>query len=55
MARYTLLTYPDFNEILKMHTDASTFQLGAFISQECKHIAFYSRKLTDAQQQYTVT
>ena len=51
----TILTYPDFNETFKIHTDASAFQLGAVIIQKGKPIAFYSRKLTDAQQRYTVT
>ena len=51
----TLLTYLDFNEKIKIHTDASGFQLGAVISQKDKPIAFYSRKLTDFQQQYTIT
>ena len=55
VARDTLLNYPDFNEIFKIHTDASTFQLGAVIIQKCKPIAFYSRKLTDTQQRQTVT
>ena len=31
MARDTLLTYPYFNEIFKIHTDASAFELGAVI------------------------
>ena len=34
MARDTLLTYPDFNETFKIHTDASAFQLGVVISQK---------------------
>ena len=55
MARDNLLTYPDFNETFKINIDASALQLGAIISQKGKHIAFYSRKLTDDQQQYTVT
>ena len=38
MARDTLLTYPDFNEAFKIHTDASTFQLGLLISQKGKPI-----------------
>ena len=41
-----LLTYPDFNEIFKIQTDASAFQFGAVIIQKGKPIAFYSRKLT---------
>ena len=40
VACYTLLTYPDFNETFKMHTDASAFQFGAVISQKGKPIFF---------------
>ena len=50
----TLLIYPYSDETFKTHTDANAFQLGEVISQKIKPIAFYSRKLTDAQQQYTV-
>ena len=50
-----LLTYPDFNETFKIHTNASGFQLEAVISQKVKPIAFYSRKPTDVQQRYKVT
>ena len=50
----TLLDYPYFNKTFKIHTDTSAFQLGAFISQKGKPIDFYSRKLNDAQQRYTV-
>ena len=52
MARDNLLTYPYFNETFKIHNNASAFHLGAVISQKGKPIAFYSRKITDAQQQY---
>ena len=34
----TLSTYPDLNETFKIHTDASTFQLGAVINQKGKPI-----------------
>ena len=54
MSRDTLLTYLDFNGTLKIHTNASASQLGAAINKKEKPIAFYSRKLTDAQQRYTV-
>ena len=54
MARGIVLTYPDFIETFKIYTNDSAFQLGAVISQKGKPIAFYSRKLTDAQQRYTV-
>jgi hypothetical protein len=55
IAKETLLTYPDFNKVFEIHTDASKLQLGACISQEGKPIAFYSRKLNSAQTKYTTT
>ena len=54
MARKILLTYPDSNENFKTHTNASTFQLGAFIIQKVKPIAFYTIKRTDSPKRYTV-
>ena len=50
-----LLAYTDFNETFKIHTNDIAFQLGAVISHKGKHIAFYSRKITDSQQGYTAT
>ena len=55
MARDILLTYSGFNEHFKIRTNASAFKLGAVISQKGKPIAFYTRKITDAQKRYTVT
>ena len=55
VARDNLLTYPGFIETFKTHTDAISFQWGADIIQKVKLIAFWSRKLTGAQQWYTVT
>ena len=55
MDRDTLLTYPDFNENFKIHTDASDFKLGAVILQKGKPIALYSTQRTLSQQRYTVT
>ena len=55
MAKETLLAYPDFSKKFEIHTDASDYQLGAVISQEGKPIAFFSRKLTQAQRNMTVT
>ena len=50
-----LLACPDFNAPFEIHTDASKLQLGAVISQKGKPIAFYSRKMNSAQQNYTTT
>ena len=55
IAREVTLAYPDFTKPFQIHTDASHYQLGAVISQEGKPIAFYSRKLNDAQTRYTTT
>ena len=55
VAREVLLSYPNFNDIFEIHTDASATQLGAVISQKGNPIAFYSRKLNPAQTQYTTT
>lgn len=55
VAREVLLAYPDFNQPFVIHTDASAYQLGAVISQKNIPIAFYSRKLTESQQNYTTT
>ena len=50
-----LLAYPYFNKLLDIHTDDSDHQFDATISQGEKPIAFYSRKWTEAQTQYTLT
>ena len=55
VAREVLLSYPNFNELFEIHTDASATQLGAVISQKGRPIAFYSRKLNPAQTRYTTT
>ena len=51
----TLLTYADFIETFKIHTNASVFQLGAIRIQKGKPVAFYTRKMTDPQQRYRET
>ena len=50
-----MLTYPNWSKPFDIHTDASDYQLGAVISQEGKPIAFFSRKLNSAQNNYTTT
>ena len=50
-----LLSYPNFNKLFDIHTDASNLQLGNVISQNSKPIAFYSRILNPAQTRYTTT
>ena len=55
MAKETILNYPKFDQCFDIHTDASNRQLGAVISQNGKPLAFYSRKLSSAQRNYTTT
>ena len=53
MSRETLLSFPDFSKEFHIYADASDYQLGSVIMQNGKPLAFYSRKLTDAQRNYT--
>ena len=50
-----MLAYPNFNEVFNIYTDISTLQRGAVITQGNRPIAFFSRKLNDAQWNYTIT
>jgi hypothetical protein len=49
-----MLSFPDYTQPFELHTDASTYQLGAVLSQNNKPIAFFSKKLNNAQRNYTV-
>jgi hypothetical protein len=55
IAKDTVLAYPDFLKPFEIYTDASSMQLGAVITQDNRPIAFFSRKLSDMQQKYSVT
>ncbi len=52
IAKDVVLAYPDFSKVFEIYTDASSKQLGAVITQANKRIAFFSRKLSDAQRKY---
>ena len=54
MARDCLLAYPNHNKPFHIYTDASSYQMGAYIVQDDKPVAYWSRKLNDAQSKYTV-
>ena len=47
--------FPDYYIPFHVRTDASDLQLGAAIIKRDKPIAYYSKKLTPAQQNYTTT
>ena len=49
-----LLHYPNFKLDFDVYTNASDYQLEAAIIQENGPVAFYSRKLTPVQINYTV-
>ncbi len=49
------MAYPDYSKVIEIYTDASSKQLGAVITQDNRSIAFFSRKLSDAQRKYSVT
>jgi hypothetical protein len=52
-AANTLAAYLDYNKWFDIYTDASDFQCGACIIQEGRLVAYFLRKLTKSQQNYT--
>jgi hypothetical protein len=55
IAKETVLAYLDFSKPFEIYTDTSSTQLGAVITQDNKPIAFFSMKLSETQQKYSVT
>ena len=47
--------YPDYSQRFEIYTDSSKLQLGAVITQQNRPQAFFSRKLSPAQQKYSMT
>jgi hypothetical protein len=55
IAKETVLAYLEFSKPFEIYTDAFSMQLGAVITQDNRPIAFFSRKLSETQQKYSVT
>jgi hypothetical protein len=55
LAKAPVLEHPDFNKPFDVICDASVHGVGAVLLQECKPIAFLSRKFGPAEYNYTTT
>jgi hypothetical protein len=54
-AKDVVLAYPDYSKTFEVYTDALSTQLGSVITQSNWLLAFFSRKLSETQQKYSVT
>ncbi len=54
IAKVTVLAYLDSSKPFEIYTDTSSTQLGAVITQDNRPIVFFSRKLSETQQKYSV-
>eukprot|EP00804_Cyclotella_cryptica_P013217 CCRYP_007003-RA/>CCRYP_007003-RA protein AED:0.39 eAED:0.39 QI:0/0/0/1/0/0/2/0/224 len=55
ITRDVTLAYPDYLHGFEIYMDSSKFQLGTIITQNNRPLVFFSRKLSQAQQKYSVT
>ncbi len=52
LAADVLMAYPNHNLPFHIYTDASNYQMGAIIIQQKRPVAYWSRKVTETQQNY---
>ncbi len=55
IAKDVTLAYPDHTQGFEIYNDSSKLQHGAVITQSNRPLEFFSRKLSPAQQKYSVT
>ena len=55
IANKAMRANPTFSRPFNVHTDSSDYQLEGVISQDGKPIAFFSKKLNQAQKKYPIT
>jgi hypothetical protein len=55
LAKDVALSYPDYFKEFDKYTDALSTQLGVVITQGNRPVAFFSRKLTEMQQHFSMT
>ncbi len=55
IAKDVVLAYPVYSKVFEIYTDASSKRLRAVITQDKRHIAFFSWKLSETQHKYSIT